>query len=86
MERSIHDQLIEWKENKFQKVLLLRGARQKGKTWSVRNLAKGFKYYLEVNFKNDRAIHQFFTGKEKTKGSHAEVVYILQREGNILPV
>ena len=62
MERSIHDQLIEWKENKYRKILLLRGARQVGKTWSVRNLAKDFKYYLEVNFENDRAIQQFFTG------------------------
>jgi len=62
MERSIHAQLLEWKDNKFRKVLLLRGARQVGKTWSVRNLAKGFKYYLEVNFETDRAIQQFFSG------------------------
>lgn len=62
MERIIHTQLIDWKERKSRKVLLLRGARQVGKTWSVRNLAKDFKYYLEVNFETDRVIQQFFTG------------------------
>lgn len=62
MERFIHSQLIDWKVNKPRKVLLLRGARQIGKTWSVRNLAKGFKYYLELNFETDRAIWSFFDG------------------------
>ncbi len=62
MERFIHSQLLDWKNKTSRKVLLLRGARQVGKTWSVRNLAKGFKYYLEVNFEKDRAIRSFFAG------------------------
>ena len=44
------------------KALLLRGARQVGKTWSVRHLAQEFTYFLEVNFEADRDIHGFFDG------------------------
>lgn len=62
MERCIHDKLVAWKINPKRKVLVLRGARQVGKTWSVRNLAKGFKYYIEVNFETDKAIQRFFSG------------------------
>ncbi|MBU1121839.1 MAG: ATP-binding protein [Candidatus Omnitrophota bacterium] len=44
------------------KVLLLRGARQVGKTYSIRELKKSFKYYLEVNFEEERTVRQFFAG------------------------
>ncbi len=66
MERFIHTQLIDWKERKNRKVLLVRGARQVGKTWSIRNFAKGFKNYLEINFETDRTIQQFFMGDLNT--------------------
>lgn len=62
MERSVNSLLDSWQKNPSRKVLLLRGARQVGKTWSVRNLAKGFKYYLEVNFESEKAIQTFFSG------------------------
>jgi predicted AAA+ superfamily ATPase len=61
MKRHIDKALAEWKLNQSRKVLLLRGARQVGKTWSVRNLGKGFSYFLEINFESAREIHQFFT-------------------------
>jgi len=60
MDRIISDQLLSWKEKPNRKVLLLRGARQVGKTYSVRELGKSFKYYLEVNFESDRTVHDFF--------------------------
>ena len=60
MKRQIDIYLQEWKSNPSRKVLLIRGARQVGKTYSVRALGKSFKHYLEVNFESDRAIHQFF--------------------------
>ncbi|MCX6252853.1 MAG: ATP-binding protein [Bacteroidetes bacterium] len=62
MERQIDNALSEWKLNLSRKVLLLRGARQVGKTWSVRNLGKRFRYFLEINFESAREIHRFFTG------------------------
>lgn len=47
--RHIDKFLLEWKEDKHRKPLLLRGARQVGKSSSVRNLGANFKYFLEIN-------------------------------------
>ena len=62
MKRLINTHLNNWKTDNKRKVLLLRGARQVGKTYSVRELGKGFRYFLEINFESDREVHQFFTG------------------------
>ncbi len=42
------------------KVLLLRGARQVGKTYIVRELAKEFKYFVEINFEKNSELKSFF--------------------------
>jgi hypothetical protein len=60
MKRFIDQELLQWKENPVRKPLLIRGARQVGKTYSVRQLAKSFPSYLEVNFESDRSVHTFF--------------------------
>ena len=60
MKRNIDHSLIEWKESKQRKILLLRGARQVGKTFSIRVLGQSFKYFLEVNFEEDRAVSTLF--------------------------
>ncbi len=60
MKRAVFQSLIEWKQSKFHKVLLLRGARQVGKTFIARELGKTFTYFLEVNFERNSDIHLFF--------------------------
>ncbi len=50
LKRLIDWHLERWKENKNRKPLLLRGARQVGKTFAVRNLGKSFDKIVEVNF------------------------------------
>ena len=50
--RKIDKILLEWKSEQDRKPLLLRGARQVGKTSAVRELAKSFEYYLEIDFLN----------------------------------
>jgi predicted AAA+ superfamily ATPase len=62
MERFIDKELNQWKEKKDRKVLLLRGARQVGKTYSMRELGKGFKKFLEINFEETPAACRFFEG------------------------
>jgi predicted AAA+ superfamily ATPase len=62
MIRQIHTHLLQWKSDPSKKVLLIRGARQVGKTYSVRELGKTYKFYLEINFESDRKVHQFFQG------------------------
>ena len=50
--RKIDGQLLGWKNEKERKPLLLRGARQVGKTSAVRELSRKFDYYVEIDFLN----------------------------------
>jgi uncharacterized protein len=60
IERNIDPELKQWKESTSRKPLILRGARQVGKSSSVRNLAKSFDYYIEVNFDDRPEIKTIF--------------------------
>ena len=48
--RIIDLHLLKWKEDRYRKPLLLRGARQVGKTYAVRRLGQTFTNFVEVNF------------------------------------
>jgi len=50
IERSIDALLLDWKNSRSLKPLLLRGARQVGKSWAVEHLGESFDYFIEVNF------------------------------------
>lgn len=51
LKRKIDQYLIEWKNNKNKKPLIVKGARQIGKTESIRNFAKtNYKNVIEINF------------------------------------
>ena len=50
--RNIDSELLAWCREKNRRVLLLRGARQVGKSSAIRNLGKQFKSYLEINFED----------------------------------
>jgi len=50
IKRSIDALLLEWKNSSSLKPLLLRGARQVGKSWAVKHLGESFEYFIEVNF------------------------------------
>ena len=60
MRRNIFRNLLDWKESTSRKVLLLRGARQVGKTYVVRELGKTFSNFVEVNFEKDTEVAEFF--------------------------
>lgn len=48
--RIIDFHLSKWQKDHFRKPLILRGARQVGKTYAVRRLGKQFKSFVEINF------------------------------------
>ncbi len=62
IERKIDKELIDWKNKPSRKPLLVRGARQVGKSSTVRNLGKTFEYFLEVDFISNKSIHKLFEG------------------------
>ena len=61
MERCILSELIKWKESKYRKPLILKGVRQVGKTWILKEF--GRRYYEDVayfNFDENPEYRQFF--------------------------
>ncbi len=60
--RKIDAELSKWRAEKEGKPLLVRGARQVGKSTSVRNFSGQFEHFLEVNFEARRQVHQIFEG------------------------
>ena len=63
MKRLIEAQLLAWKTSDRRKPLLLRGARQVGKTWCARQLGRTFESLLEFNFERDRELSVLFEGR-----------------------
>ncbi len=62
MKRIIESQLTDWKTALRRKPLLVRGARQVGKTYSIRQLGRTFEHFVEVNFELDKEVSAFFSG------------------------
>lgn len=62
MKRIISYYLQQWKADPQRKPLILRGARQVGKTHSVRALGKTFDHFVEVNFEKQNEIKSLFEG------------------------
>lgn len=60
IQRNAYQKLIEWKVSKNRKPLLIRGARQVGKTTLVRGFSKEFQNYIELNLekKNECALFE----------------------------
>lgn len=60
MKRSIYDHLLSWKNRPQHKPLILRGARQVGKTHVIRQLSNEFTNFIEINFEITPSTKQFF--------------------------
>lgn len=60
MKRIVDQYLVEWKNSIYRKPLLLRGARQVGKTHAVRQLGKKFDNFVEINFESDAGVKNLF--------------------------
>ncbi len=59
--RIIDSYLIEWASRPSRKPILLRGARQVGKSTAVRHLGEQFKYYVEINLEKQPAYKTLFS-------------------------
>ncbi len=61
MDRDIEKYLTTWKKSLKRKPLIVRGARQVGKTYSIEKFAgENYQYLLKVNLEQDRNIHSVF--------------------------
>ncbi len=63
MKRNIHQQLEEWKRSERRKPLIINGARQVGKTYSLKHFGKtSYKNMAYLNFEKDEKLSQYFEG------------------------
>ncbi len=57
MKRSLLQSLVSWRSKPGRRPLLLRGARQTGKTYLVDAFAESeFEHYLKINFEKETAL------------------------------
>ncbi len=67
MKRSISRRLLEWKESIGRKPLLILGARQIGKTHSLKELGRSFDNYHLINFEENKLAKLAFAGNLNPK-------------------
>ena len=76
MKRLAEKQVVGWKNSLRRKPLIIRGARQVGKTWLVENvLAKQFDNFVKIDLEKRRDLHTYFAGALEPRSilSHLEL-------------
>lgn len=73
IERAIDQALLDWKDRANRKPLLLRGARQIGKSTAIRHMGKQFDHYIEANFEKNSSLKSLFTSNLSVKDIAASI-------------
>jgi len=64
LRRKVYDDLLNWKSKKDKKCLLIKGARQVGKSYIVEKFGKTeYQSYIEINFYKEPDMKEIFTGE-----------------------
>jgi predicted AAA+ superfamily ATPase len=77
MKRDIYKNLLDWKQSKRRKPLVLRGARQVGKTYILKEFAKNeYENYVYLDFEDDPTLDAYFIHRfDKEKIINTLAVY-----------
>ena len=68
MKRILIEQLKEWKNSQNRKPLIIRGARQVGKTWLMKEFGRTcFENFVYINFDNNERVKAIFKGYTEPK-------------------
>ena len=82
LRRKFYNRLLEWKKKEKKMPLLVKGARQVGKTFIIRQFAKTYATYVELNFLENPEHCRVFEGAlDAAAGS----MYSLTRYRNAAP-
>lgn len=84
MRRFILNELIKWKESKYRKPLILKGARQVGKTYILKQFGKeNYEGVAYFNFDHDEDLYNLFVNTKDPKRILEQLAFIYGRA--ILP-
>lgn len=68
LKRKMYEKLLEWKNTKKKECLLIKGARQVGKTYLVREFGKKeYESFIEINFHMHSALKVIFEGDKSAE-------------------
>ena len=86
--RQIQASLQQWASSPFRKPLVIRGARQTGKTTVVNEFAKEFDTYLYINLENPMAASLFETSKSISDLLSDLLIYCnkVKKDGRLLVI
>ena len=63
LKRKVYDEILDWKENHHKKCLMIKGARQVGKTRIVREFGNNeYESFIEINFIEEPSLKDIFSG------------------------
>jgi len=83
MERRAARDILNWKDDPRRKPLIIRGARQVGKTWLVDNvLAQAFETYAKIDLEKRRDLHTYFA---ESLDPHQILTHLELSAGRIVP-
>jgi len=84
MKRSIYAHLKQWKKNKRRKPLILKGARQVGKTYILKKFGReNFENLHYINFEEDESLSRIFEKNLKVNRIIQELQFYLDKAINI---
>lgn len=67
MERNALNKLVEWKNSKRRKPLIIKGARQVGKSWLMKEFAKYYENYVYISFDKETDAKKIFNETKDPK-------------------
>ncbi len=77
MKRFILNELVKWKESKYRKPLILKGARQIGKTYILQQFGKeNYEGVAYFNFDHDEDLYNLFTNTKDPKRLLEQLAFI----------
>ncbi len=81
MQRNIYTQFLSWKSSPKRKPLLVKGARQVGKTYCIQRFGEEeFKHLFYLNFDENPELKQFFQGNLDPKRITRDLGYFFEKE------
>lgn len=76
LKRKIYEKLLDWKNNRGQHCLLIKGARQVGKTYIVREFGKAeYESFIEINFLEHPELKIIFDGDRSAETIFKNISY-----------
>ncbi|QTQ14981.1 ATP-binding protein [Treponema parvum] len=76
LRRKIDDFLINWKQNPDRMPLIIKGARQVGKTSSIEHFAKSYNHFIEINFISEPQYAKIFISGYSPDNIIKEITFI----------